>query len=126
MKALFFLLFMLPIMMCKAQLVPCFEPAEQEAEKTVIDVKPDSIFAVKTMYYPSGLENKVVTDSIFTINPESKEVTISVVQRNMSLEDCDKAEIEAGADKYYYFRSYDKECFQIYRIEKLIHLDQSE
>lgn len=68
----------------------------------------------------------MVTNSIFTIDPETKEVTTTVLQRNMRLEDCDKAEIEVDTDKYYYFRRYDKECFQIYRIEKLIRTDQSE
>jgi len=126
MKALLTALCMLQLTLCTAQLVPCFEAVSQEPQKTEIEVLPDSITAVKTLYYPTGLENKMVTDSIFTINPETEEVAITVVQRNLRLEDCDKAEIEVNADKYYYFRRYDRKCFQVYRIEKLIPLDQSE
>lgn len=49
MKAVLFTVFMLPLTICNAQSVPCFEPIEKEPIKTVIDIRTYSIFALKTM-----------------------------------------------------------------------------
>jgi hypothetical protein len=124
MKILITILFLAPFYFCNAQLMPCFEPISEEPVKTENDIRPDSLFAVQTLYYPTGLENKMVKDSIFTIDPKTRKESLRVVERSMNLADCDEAEIEIDADIYYYLRMPGKKCFQLYRLEKLVRVDQ--
>ena len=103
-----------------AQLVPCFDKIPGDPERIEVEKHPDSELGVKIMYYSTGLNDKMVSDTIFTINPETQAVTVEVVERNLSLNDCDKAEIEEGGNKYYYFRTPKEKCYRIYRVEKLM------